>query len=34
VFLPRPFRIVEALPRNETGKLTRASVLAALRTTS
>jgi acyl-coenzyme A synthetase/AMP-(fatty) acid ligase len=34
VFLPRPFRIVAALPRNETGKLTRASVLAALRSTT
>ncbi|MET0231761.1 MAG: AMP-binding protein [Rhodanobacteraceae bacterium] len=31
VFLPRPFRRVDALPRNETGKLTRSSVLDALR---
>jgi acyl-coenzyme A synthetase/AMP-(fatty) acid ligase len=31
VFLPRPFRRVTALPRNETGKLARASVLEALK---
>lgn len=31
VFLPRPLRVVERLPRNETGKLPRASLLAALR---
>jgi len=31
VFLPRPFRRVAALPRNETGKLARASVLEALK---
>jgi acyl-coenzyme A synthetase/AMP-(fatty) acid ligase len=31
VFLPRPFRRVAALPRNETGKLARAAVLEALR---
>jgi acyl-coenzyme A synthetase/AMP-(fatty) acid ligase len=31
VFLPRPFRRVAALPRNETGKLARAAVLAALK---
>ncbi len=31
VFLPRPLRRVEALPRNETGKLPRAALLAALR---
>jgi acyl-coenzyme A synthetase/AMP-(fatty) acid ligase len=31
VFLPRPLRCVEALPRNETGKLARAEVLAALK---
>lgn len=30
VFLPRPLRKVERLPRNETGKLPRAAVLAAL----
>ena len=30
VFLPRPFRRVAALPRNETGKLARAAVLEAL----
>jgi acyl-coenzyme A synthetase/AMP-(fatty) acid ligase len=31
VFLPRPMRRVERLPRNETGKLVRAALLAALR---
>lgn len=31
VFLPRPLRLVGALPRNETGKLPRAALLAALR---
>ena len=31
VFLPRPLRRVESLPRNETGKLARAALLAALR---
>jgi acyl-coenzyme A synthetase/AMP-(fatty) acid ligase len=31
VFLPRPFRRVAALPRNETGKLARAAVLEALK---
>jgi len=31
VFLPRRLRCVEALPRNETGKLARALVLAALK---
>ncbi|HJT98033.1 MAG TPA: AMP-binding protein [Rhodanobacteraceae bacterium] len=31
VFLPRPFRRVTALPRNETGKLVRAAVLEALK---
>ena len=30
VFLPRPLRRVEHLPRNETGKLPRAAMLAAL----
>jgi acyl-coenzyme A synthetase/AMP-(fatty) acid ligase len=30
VFLPRPLRCVPALPRNETGKLPRAAVLAML----
>jgi acyl-coenzyme A synthetase/AMP-(fatty) acid ligase len=30
VFLPRPLRRVDRLPRNETGKLARAAVLAAL----
>ncbi|MFI4970575.1 MAG: AMP-ligase, partial [Lysobacterales bacterium] len=30
-FLPRPLRRVAALPRNETGKLPRTAVLAALR---
>ena len=31
VFLPRPLRLVEALPRNETGKLPRAQLLGLLR---
>ncbi|WP_407067534.1 AMP-binding protein [Marilutibacter maris] len=31
VFLPRPLRCVPALPRNETGKLPRAALLALLR---
>ena len=31
VFLPRPLRIVEALPRNATGKLPRQALLDALR---
>lgn len=31
VFLPRPLRLVAALPRNETGKLPREAVLALLR---
>ncbi len=31
VFLPRPLRRVAALPRNETGKLPRARLIAALR---
>jgi acyl-coenzyme A synthetase/AMP-(fatty) acid ligase len=30
-FLPRPLRKVAALPRNETGKLPRAQLLALLR---
>lgn len=30
-FLPRPLRLVEALPRNETGKLPRTAVLAMIR---
>jgi len=30
VFLPRPLRLVPALPRNETGKLPRAALLAML----
>jgi acyl-coenzyme A synthetase/AMP-(fatty) acid ligase len=30
VFLPRPLRLVAALPRNETGKLPRAALLALL----
>ncbi|MEP6938834.1 MAG: AMP-binding protein [Rudaea sp.] len=30
VFLPRPLRLVEALPRNSTSKLPRAALLAAL----
>jgi len=32
VFLPRPLRLVESLPRNETGKLVRDALLSALRT--
>jgi acyl-coenzyme A synthetase/AMP-(fatty) acid ligase len=31
VFLPRPLRLVESLPRNETGKLPRAQLLGLLR---
>jgi acyl-coenzyme A synthetase/AMP-(fatty) acid ligase len=31
VFLPRPLRVVEALPRNETGKLPRGALLALVR---
>ena len=31
LFLPRPLRLVDALPRNETGKLPRAALLALLR---
>ena len=31
VFLPRPVRLVQALPRHETGKLPRAAVLSLLR---
>jgi acyl-coenzyme A synthetase/AMP-(fatty) acid ligase len=31
VFLPRPLRLVNALPRNETGKLPRAALLALIR---
>lgn len=31
-FLPRPLRCVPALPRNETGKLPRAALMAALQT--
>ena len=31
VFLPRPFHLVQALPRNETGKLPRARLLAMAR---
>ena len=31
VFLPRPLKLVERLPRNETGKLPRADVLVLLR---
>jgi len=30
VFLPRPLRLIESLPRNETGKLPRAALLAML----
>ena len=30
VFLPRPLRLVDALPRNETGKLPRAQLMAML----
>jgi len=30
LFLPRPLRLVDALPRNETGKLPRAALLALL----
>jgi acyl-coenzyme A synthetase/AMP-(fatty) acid ligase len=30
VFLPRPLRLVDALPRNETGKLPRAALLRLL----
>jgi acyl-coenzyme A synthetase/AMP-(fatty) acid ligase len=30
LFLPRPLRLVDALPRNETGKLPRAALLAAI----
>ena len=30
VFLPRPLRLVERLPRNETGKLPHAALLALL----
>ena len=33
LFLPRPLRLVDALPRNETGKLPRSALLAALRNT-
>jgi acyl-coenzyme A synthetase/AMP-(fatty) acid ligase len=32
LFLPRPLRLVDALPRNETGKLPRAALLALLQT--
>lgn len=32
VFLPRPLRLVERLPRNETGKLPRAALLTLLHT--
>jgi acyl-coenzyme A synthetase/AMP-(fatty) acid ligase len=31
VFLPRPLRLVDALPRNETGKLPRAALAVLLR---
>ena len=30
LFLPRPLRLVARLPRNETGKLPRAALLALL----
>jgi acyl-coenzyme A synthetase/AMP-(fatty) acid ligase len=30
LFLPRPLKLVDALPRNETGKLPRAALLAVL----
>jgi acyl-coenzyme A synthetase/AMP-(fatty) acid ligase len=30
VFLPRPLRLVAELPRNETGKLPRAQLMALL----
>ncbi|HJR10695.1 MAG TPA: AMP-ligase, partial [Rhodanobacteraceae bacterium] len=30
VFLPRPLKLVDALPRSETGKLPRAALLATL----
>ena len=30
LFLPRPLRLVDALPRNETGKLPRSALLALL----
>jgi acyl-coenzyme A synthetase/AMP-(fatty) acid ligase len=30
VFLPRPLRLVAALPRNETGKLPRAQLVELL----
>ena len=33
IFLPRPLRIVDALPRNETGKLPRDALAALLRAT-
>jgi acyl-coenzyme A synthetase/AMP-(fatty) acid ligase len=33
LFLPRPLRLVDALPRNETGKLPRSALLAALKNT-
>ncbi|WP_425502874.1 AMP-binding protein [Pseudomarimonas arenosa] len=33
LFLPRPLRLVERLPRNDTGKLPREALLAALRAT-
>jgi acyl-coenzyme A synthetase/AMP-(fatty) acid ligase len=31
VFLPRPLKLVDALPRSETGKLPRASLLEVLK---
>ena len=34
VFLPRPLRLVDALPRNETGKLPRQALLAVLKDVS